>query len=58
MASLGADTFTQQQIRQSAEKALKSADNSLSKEIKEELARVSKSVDDVGLVLKKLIEKQ
>ncbi|MFK8299035.1 hypothetical protein ACI76O_11825, partial [Capnocytophaga cynodegmi] len=54
MASLGADTFTQQQIRQSAEKALKSADNSLSKEIKEELARVSKSVDDVVDITKKV----
>ncbi|MFK8267162.1 RES domain-containing protein [Capnocytophaga cynodegmi] len=47
MASLGADTFTQQQIRQSANKALKSADNSVSKEIKEELARVGGKVDDV-----------
>ncbi len=48
MASLGADAFTQQMIRESAEKALRSADNSVSKEIKEELARVSgKGVDDV-----------
>ncbi|CEN39707.1 hypothetical protein [Capnocytophaga cynodegmi] len=39
-ASLGADTFTQQQIRQSANRALKSADNSVSKEIKEELEGV------------------
>ncbi|GIM52115.1 hypothetical protein CAPN004_11450 [Capnocytophaga cynodegmi] len=46
MASLGADTFTQQQIRQSANRALKSADNSVSKEIKEELARVGGKVDD------------
>lgn len=51
MASLGADAFTQQQIRQSAEKALKSADNSVSKEIKEELARVSGKVDDVRKII-------
>ncbi|CEN37542.1 hypothetical protein CCYN49044_20178 [Capnocytophaga cynodegmi] len=35
MVSLDVNTFTQQQIRQSANKALKSADNSVSKEIKE-----------------------
>ncbi|MFJ1430514.1 hypothetical protein ACILE2_06870 [Capnocytophaga canimorsus] len=58
MASLGADTFTQQQIRQSANRALKSADNSVSKEIKEELARVGGKVDDVGLTSKTLIDKK
>ncbi|MFK8377599.1 hypothetical protein [Capnocytophaga canimorsus] len=58
MASLGADTFTQQQIRQSANRALKSADNSVSKEIKEELARVGGKVDDVGLTSKTLINKK
>lgn len=56
MASLGAGAFTQQQIRQSANKALKSADNSVTKEIKEELARVGKGVDNVGLVLKNLLK--
>ncbi|MFK8274175.1 hypothetical protein ACI76Y_00670 [Capnocytophaga cynodegmi] len=54
MASLGADTFTQQQIRQSANRALKTADNSVSKEIKEELARVGKSVDDVVDITRKI----
>ena len=47
MVLLDADTFTQQQIRQSANKALRSADNTVSKEIKEELARVGGKVDDV-----------
>ncbi|CEN37548.1 hypothetical protein CCYN49044_20180 [Capnocytophaga cynodegmi] len=58
MASLGADAFTQQQIRQSANKALKSADNSVSKEIKEELARVGGKVDDVELTSKTLIDEK
>ncbi|MFK8298940.1 hypothetical protein ACI76O_11255 [Capnocytophaga cynodegmi] len=54
MVSLDVNTFTQQQIRQSANKALKSADNSVSKEIKEELARVGKSVDDVVDITRKI----
>ncbi|WP_155848733.1 hypothetical protein [Capnocytophaga cynodegmi] len=55
---MGADAFTQQQIRQSANKALKSADNSVSKEIKEELARVGGKVDDVELTSKTLIDEK
>lgn len=53
MGSLGMDAFTEQMIKRSAKEAFDIADHTVSKEVKDELAKVAGEVDDLETLLSK-----